>query len=562
MKKSKIILVTFTLVWIFVAIAIGSGLRNFPFSVIIRSDQRETELFCNVVDGNYCIFLPSYTDNAEVVICADEIFGVTIDGVRLYDEMDVRQFPLNTPMELTYYNYDGIRSIQITFVQSANVGTLYLDVPERDMEYVHEKKGNKASGTACMYDANGQVLYNGTLSEISGRGNYTWFLDKKPYGITLSKDADLLGTGAADRWILLANAFDTSNLRNKIAYTFASDFGLAYSPACDWVDLYINGCYHGLYLLSERNEIHPQRINIDENESFLLSAEPEYRMIEQNYPYHCTANGNIFRIRSNSMAEGEMEYVIQCAENAILAEDGIDPWTQKYYTELIDMDSWARKYLIEEIFGNYDGGRISQFYYYTRSDGKIYAGPIWDMDNTMGISSLTAAPNMLLAGRHHMLTYEDQPLFYALMQKEDFRQTVLTLYQEEMLPLLETYCQTVIPAYSQRICQARQNDQLFWGWSSTDLRSNSAEFICDYLGDRTAFWTDYWFSDTPYYTVEFNHPVGLLLALLVKEGENLSTFPCADQNCCLAGTEEFYDISLPIYQDLVLECSIPNSETE
>lgn len=553
MKKSKIFLVALTLVWIFVAVAVGSGLRNFPFSVIIRSDQRETELFCNVVDGSYCIFLPSYAEDAEVVFCADDIFGVTIDGTRLSDEMDVRQFPLNTPLELTYYNYDGIRSTQITFVQSANVGTLYLYVPERDMEYVHEKKGNKTSGTACMYDATGQILYDGGLSEIAGRGNYTWSLDKKPYNITLASDADLLGTGAADRWILLANAADPSHLRNKITYTFASEFGLSYSPACDWVDLYINGTYNGLYLLSERNEIHSQRIDIDEENSFLVSTELEERMIDQKLSYYRSENANIFRIRHNTLPAGEMENVLQCVENAILAEDGTDPLTQKSYTELIDMDSWARKYLMEEIFGNYDGGSISQYFYYEQSNGKVYAGPIWDMDNSMGISEWASSANTVLAGRAHIWNREDHPLFYSLMQKEDFHEMVLQLYQKEMLPLLTQYLETEIPAYSQRIEQAVRLDQLYWQWESEDV---GAAFICDYLQNRTDFWTERWFSGETYYTVEASYPGRIMVALNVKEGETLPVLPFGDLTWCLTGTEDPYDLSLPIYQDLSLECKL------
>lgn len=553
MKRSKTIILVITLLWVLIAAAVGISLRNFPFSVIIRSDHTQTELFCNVVDGSYCIFLPSYAENADVVFCADDIFGVTIDGTRLSDEMDVRQFPLNTPLELTYYNYDGIRSTQITFVQSANVGTLYLHVPERDMEYVHEKKGNKTSGTACMYDAKGQILYDGGLSEIAGRGNYTWSLDKKPYNITLASDADLLGTGAADRWILLANAADPSHLRNKVAYTFASDFDLAYSPACDWVDLYINGTYSGLYLLSERNEIHSQRIDIDETNSFLVSTELEERMIDQKLPYYRSENANIFRTRHNTLPEGEMEYVLQSVENAVLSEDGVDLRTQKSYTELIDMDSWARKYLMEEIFGNYDGGSISQYFYYEQSDGKVYAGPIWDMDNSMGISGWASAINSVLAGRSHMWSLEDHPLFYSLMQKEDFHEMVLQLYQEEMLPLLTQYLETKIPAYSQRIEQAVWLDQLYWQWDSEDV---GAAFICDYLQNRTDFWTERWFSGETYYTIEASYPGRIMVALNIKEGETLPALPFGDLTWCLAETEDPYDLSLPIYQDLSLECKL------
>lgn len=558
MKKSKIIIVLFTLVWILVAITIESSLRNFPFSVIVRSDQNETELFCNVLDGNYYIFLPSYTDSAEIAICADDIFGVTINGVRLSDEMNVRQFPLDTPLELTYRSFKGIQNYQITFLQSANVGTLFLNVPERDMEYVHEAKGNKASGTACMYDVNGQVLYKGDLREIAGRGNYTWSLDKKPYNITLGSDADLLGTGAADNWILLANAADSSHLRNKVAYTFASELGLAYSPACDWVDLYINGTYVGLYLLSERNEIHPQRIAIENKNSFLVSTELEKRLTDPNISYFPSRSGNVFRIRHNTLPDGEMTQVLQCVENAILAEDGVDPLTKKHYTELIDMDSWVRKYLVEEILGNYDGGSLSQYFYFQKSDGKVYAGPIWDMDNSMGISEWAASANAVLAGRSHFWSQEDQPLFHALMQKSAFYETVLKLYQKDMLPLLERYCAQEIPAYAKRIAQAVQLDQLYWQWEPSET---GAEYIINYLQTRTDFWNKRWFSTESYYTVEGYFPGWIMVSLDVKEGEPLSSIPYYGPFWYLSDAEEPYDLTLPVYQDLFLTYE-PNLETE
>ena len=68
--------------------------------------------------------------------------------------------------------------------------------------------------------------------------------------------------GAAKKWILLANAFDASNINNKMAYDFAAKAGCAYTPECRWVDLYLNGAYTGLYLLSERNEVDSQRVDI------------------------------------------------------------------------------------------------------------------------------------------------------------------------------------------------------------------------------------------------------------------------------------------------------------
>lgn len=85
------------------------------------------------------------------------------------------------------------------------------------------------------------------------------------------------------------------------------------------------------------------------------------------------------------MPVSQMEGILQSVENAIVSESGVDPITGKHWQELIDLDSWARKYLIEEIFASTDSGNFSQFYYYdgAEENGKLYAGPIWDFDLVM-----------------------------------------------------------------------------------------------------------------------------------------------------------------------------------
>ena len=49
---------------------------------------------------------------------------------------------------------------------------------------------------------------------------------------------------------------------------------------------------------------------------------------------------------------------------------------------LIDVDSWVKKYIIDEISANVDSDRASCYFYYL--DGKFFAGPIWDYDLTSG----------------------------------------------------------------------------------------------------------------------------------------------------------------------------------
>lgn len=552
MKSRKTAVYLFTAFWILVALIIGREQKRFPFFIAICADGKEETLLCQQEEESAYFFIPSYAEAGALTIHVDGISGVSLNGVRLSDGMDAEAFPVNTPMELTYRSMTGVRKSRVTFVTSANIATMHLSVPSDGMEYVHAKKGNATSGTARLYDAQGKLRYDGDLDSIKGRGNSTWLFDKKPYSIKLGTEADLLGTGAAKKWILLANDDSFSQLRNKVAYSFAEDAGMAYTPACDWVDLYVNGTYYGLYLLTERNEIHPQRVNIDADNSFLVSMELEWRMIDQGYPYLKTENGTVLRIQQSTIPEEQMQEIWQSTENAILAEDGVDPVSGKHWTEWIDVDSWAQKYLLEELFGNYDGGSLSQFFYYEESEGKIYAGPVWDMDSAFGIIYGASGENAILAGRRYIWTEEDMPLFYFLSQKEEFMERVVELYQKEYVPLLKQYCSEKIYALEERVEQAAQMDQIRWKvWGTFQ----SAESICEYLNRRMDFFDTFWFDTEEYcflHTFEASFPV--------KKGETVQNFPYMDGEWYLAETGERYDLTAPVYQDVLIVLADSQSE--
>ena len=130
------------------------------------------------------------------------------------------------------------------------------------MEKVHADKSHKEKAFIVLLTKSGSMEYEGNgLDEIKGRGNSSWYSHKKPYHLNLFSPASLLGMHSSRHWILLANASDRTNLRNKLVYDFAGKTTLPWSPKCQFVDLFINGKYNGLYLLSEQAEFDTGRIN-------------------------------------------------------------------------------------------------------------------------------------------------------------------------------------------------------------------------------------------------------------------------------------------------------------
>ncbi|MDO4166575.1 MAG: CotH kinase family protein, partial [Eubacteriales bacterium] len=104
------------------------------------------------------------------------------------------------------------------------------------------------------------ILYDGTIS-IKGRGNSTWLLPKKPYKIKLGTSTDMFGFGKNKHWVLLANYYDDSLMRNTLAEQVAEIMGLQ-SMQTEWVDVVLNGEYVGNYQFSEQIRVGENRIEI------------------------------------------------------------------------------------------------------------------------------------------------------------------------------------------------------------------------------------------------------------------------------------------------------------
>lgn len=427
---------------------------------------------------------------------------------------------------------------------------MYIDTASGSMDHVHEAKGNEEQGNMRLYAADGTLNFIGRLEHIQSRGNATFYKPKKPYGIKLADGADLLGMGEAKKWVLLANAGDGTNLRDKLCYDFAAEAGLPYTPKCEWVELYLNGEYAGLYLLAERNEVHTQRVNLRDGQGFLLSQELQERLEKQGLPHLLTEASVPLRIHYSSWEDGAVADWIQRAENAMLAPDGIDPMTGKHWSELIDIDSWARKYLMEEIFGGGDAGFLSQFYHYegNSADGKLYAGPIWDYDYTMGIDNRDiAVPEMFYA--HRKAT---SPWFHGLYEKEDFYDRVTELYRETFQPLLGTYLIEKFPAYIAYVEPAAMMNQLRWGRDFYAELSHAQS----YMKKRMAFLSSVWVEGTHYVEVTVVPPDTSPLFSVnyaVVPGETLpDKLVSQPWDWFVWKSDEQFDISQPIREDITI----------
>jgi len=280
-----------------------------------------------------------------------------------------------------------------------------------------------------MLTAGADIVYDGSLTSFKGRGNTTWgSSSKKPYQIKLGKKADLLSTGdKANKnktWILLANALDKTLLKTALALDLSRSLGLSETPEYTYVNLYVDGEYRGLYQLTEKAQINDGRVEIAELEKHNTvtdenAQERDVNSLGLSYRYNPTVvcdtddisggylleidsafygsencwfrlfDGNTVVVKSPEYCTKEqMEYISVRFNNAIrAAKDNIVDGVP--VTELMDLESLASLYMVNEYLKNIDYG-CSSTYFFLPEEGnttyahKFYAGPAWDFDTSLG----------------------------------------------------------------------------------------------------------------------------------------------------------------------------------
>jgi hypothetical protein len=244
-------------------------------------------------------------------------------------------------------------------------------------------------------------------------------------------------------------------------------------------------------------------------------------------------------------------------ENALTSENGIDPLSGKSWKDLIDMDSWARKYLLEEMFGNGDGGSLSQFFYRRGNDpeGKIYAGPVWDYDMAMGGYDvwLKHYTNYFVMDRSEKEKGYGNPWFQSLYRKPEFRSLVEELYKTEFLPLMERLQSEGLDAYYEYAEDAYRSDGIRWGTDESAIEYEKA-YIRNFLTDRTAFLSEIWVDHVPYHVVRVDTGRAWIYGYFaVKPGECLPELPSYEEAGGIgwfdAETDEPFDVTQPIWED-------------
>lgn len=225
--------------------------------------------------------------------------------------------------------------------------------------------------------------YEGAAIKL--RGNTTKMHLKKPYTLKFNNKVNFYDIGLSKTWVLIANSYDYTMMRNKIVFDFASNLNMQYNAKAKYVNVYINGEYQGLYLLTHKLSVSKEKIDIDINKGdFFL--EYERQRIEEDKNYYVT---NKYKWRFiikdiDGVSPNQYKVIEKYFDKIELAIQNKD---YKKLKKLIDIDSFIDLYLMEEYFKDADCDFSSVNIYFR--DGKLYGGPLWDFDLSLGFESLS-----------------------------------------------------------------------------------------------------------------------------------------------------------------------------
>ncbi len=576
--------------------------------ISIRTVQSENKVYLwQEEEGGGCFFLPSCVDRHKIRMGDTGESSVRIDG-HFYEKGDIFTWQEGNryTFQITEASYDS-HIYEVSFMKSSNIPAVFIDTASGGLEYIHEEKGNRETGAICVMREDGTAEYQDELLRISGRGNGTWEYEKRPYTLKLKGDYPLCGMSKGDRWHLLALWREGSRMDNKIAMDMAEEMGLSYSAQGSWVDLYMNGEYRGNYLLTESLTVGEGRIDIYDLEKENKSLNPSIRngaaehyetennkgyllnngenisggyLIQKNHPAHYEtekngfrlSRGDLFAINAPGYASREQVAYIQ---NYMEEIDALVQERDPAVWEKMDIVSFAKRFLVDEISLEMDTGCASMFFYKDRDDEKLYSGPPWDYDNAFGEygygdgfylnygeSIVNNNDRQALAMNWYQKLYDTPELYQCIV--EEYKRT---------LPFFERLLDSGIDAYAEQIRDSVAMDDMRWngernpgdGTSRYESFEANVKYTKFFLTNRLNCLCARW--NVPYETFEaptdgtthlvtFSVYEGVVETTEVLDGKPLVYTPSYDggvyQGWEYRRSGEKYSPYVPVYEDMEL----------
>ena len=482
--------------------------------------------------------------------------GEALDLTQLFGKMSAGKA---YKLDLSWKSGKVQQEQRVLLFQSANLSSLHitLNTPLSDINASVDKSVSGA-GYAVKLSPDGSIEAEAGVEKLNGRGNASWIKtgEKKSYSVKLNTEAELVsGAGAEKKWCLLSNnvaGHDTTGLYNTTVMNLFAEMNGSSALRAENVDLYVNGKCRGTYLLSEKPEINAERVDIKETRyavkdkdhvtrvsrstagasaDVLLAAgiqsyqyatgselrpggeggyllELDFRYLESECWFVTRKGIPVVVVEPEYVGYEQMEHIalfVQEMEDALYSASGFNA-KGRYYTEYLDLESFALRYAVDCFAADRDSFLASEYFYTDlRRDGSfepLRSGPAWDFDY--------GSPNVkaLIHPSAGLQSNGAESWMYRILSKGDFNLALRHACVDVMMPLWKELNEGKIDDCIQNLRTSQAINDLLW---STDYEHQASEYRSALKG-RYKYWESSIWSDETVQGIEIVSDGGELRA--------------------------------------------------
>jgi hypothetical protein len=313
------------------------------------------------------------------------------------------------------------------------------------------------------YEAAVEMNLDGKMfrGEIKYRGMSSYGAGLKygamPYKINLNERVDLLGMGEGKKWLLLPNFLDKSAVRQFLGMGLGQLLmgDRYFVPQVEYVELYLNDEYQGLYLLAE--SIEPGKGRMDLKGGYVEEDEEIPFLVTMNTAWYPALAWNGGRGNGVSMFAID-DAARDCVEDRMVQTTFSMEWPKLLTDVSASQADYVKRSLADLYAGAQDGKALAELnldvgsavdyflfndvvyntamgkgdvYMYRKAGGKITMGPVWDMDKILLVNvgeGFTRPPTC------------DNTLYRHLLKNDEFRELLLSRmkwFAQEIVPLID-----------------------------------------------------------------------------------------------------------------------------
>ena len=374
-----------------------------------------------------------------------------------------------------------------SYTQRTDVPSVYIETENRRSITSKEQYINC---TLIYVDGESMLRYENT--QIRGRGNSSWWnADKKSYRVKFANKERFLGEGFANAksWTFLANHGDKTMIRNALTYDLGRFMCMKFCPAARFVDVYLNGDYRGTYQISDQVQVHKKRIEVSEENGWLLEVVNENS--KEDPLITTTRYGIMYTIKNpkdEQLTLGKRIAVgqwLRSFEEAVASDQFMDP--QRGWRAFVDENDLINWYVGAEITGNIDA-LYSIYMYKDGDDDKMHFGPLWDLD--LGYDN--SSERSLLRQMEAYLGLRDRPFekivqrlwkdpWFAQACNDRLQQLVDNGLQQYLLSHIDSLRSAIWQTQTENFRKWRINQEVY-SWAKRAYYNNYDSYINDLKG--------------------------------------------------------------------------------